>query len=692
MAFNGEITMIERIKSTMVPVFVACAMVLALQATSNDARADFDAEELTVLPAAEAQTYLKSYLLEECRKRFDARNKEVEALTTEGGVLQRKKAIQEKWTNALCEFPERTPLNPRITGRLEYKTYSIEKVIYESRKDHHVTALLYIPKRGNKPLPGVLVPCGHSQSGKAYAAYQKMCIDLVMHGFVALCYDPIGQGERIQTLAADGKPVMWGTTEHTLADIGARLTGGGVGMYRIWDGIRSLDYLAGRDEVDPERLGCTGNSGGGTMTSYLMATDSRITAAAPSCYITSLERLFNTIGPQDGEQNITAQTALGIEHADYMLMRAPKPTLMLTATHDFFDIDGSWDSFREAKRLYSILGYGERLDLFEYPDEHGFSKPRREAVLRWMRRWLQGIDEPFFETDIEAEDESRLQVTETGQVLRDHDGVSVWDLNLEKAESLAPAREKFWKEYDAGYRLSKVKEIAGSKQRRGSIDVELSGVVEGDGYSIQKITVRRDKEVPIPALLFIPNTTEREKAAVIVVDSRGKAAEAGTNGLITELVKSGHVVLSPDVRGFGETAPADSAQYRGNEYKYSYLAIQLGRPLLGQRVDDVLCCLDFLSERAEVDPEMVSIVGIEQGGPIALHAAYFDKRFVEVELIRSITSWMDVVRTPLCKGQLQQVVPLALRYYDLPDLVKAIKPRNVIMRNPVDAAGASQDK
>ena len=170
--------------------------------------------------------------------------------------------------------------------------------------------------------------------------------------------------------------------------------------YRIWDGIRSLDYLAGRPEIDPKRLGCTGNSGGGTLTSYLMALDDRIAAAAPSCYITSLERLFATIGPQDAEQNITGQVAFGMEHADYLTLRAPRPTLILAATRDFFDIQGTWTTFREAKRVYGLLGHGERVDLFESDTTHGFPKGQREAMLRWMRRWLLGKDDAATEAEL----------------------------------------------------------------------------------------------------------------------------------------------------------------------------------------------------------------------------------------------------------------------------------------------------
>src|SRR5262249_46706266 len=158
------------------------------------------------------------------------------------------------------------------------------------RPDHHVTATLYIPD-GKGPFPGVINPIGHSNNGKAADYIQRGCISLALNGIAALAYDPIGQGERMQLLDNQGKPaIKSSTTEHTLSGVGALLVGRSTASYRIWDGIRALDYLESRPEIDAKRLGCTGCSGGGTLTSYLMALDERILAAAPSCYITSLEK------------------------------------------------------------------------------------------------------------------------------------------------------------------------------------------------------------------------------------------------------------------------------------------------------------------------------------------------------------------------------------------------------------------
>ncbi|MDZ7618918.1 MAG: acetylxylan esterase, partial [Patescibacteria group bacterium] len=613
-------------------------------------------EDLNVLSADEQpDAMLRAYLLKECDVLLNARREEVKKLETPEAVLERIERVRKDWMAAIGPFPERTPLDGKTVGVIEADGYRIERVLYQSRPGHHVTGNLYIPE-GDGPFPGVLVPCGHSSNGKASGAYQSACILLARHGFVALIYDPIGQGERYQLLDENGKPIIGGTVEHTMTDIGARLTGVSTATYRIWDGIRSIDYLVSRPEVDPKRIGCTGNSGGGTLTAYLMATDDRIVAAAPSCYITSLGRLFATIGPQDGEQNITAQVALGIDHADYVMLRAPKPTIILTGTHDFFDIDGSWDSFREAKRLYGVLGFGERVDLFEYPDKHGFSQPRREAALRWMRRWLQGVDDAPTETEPTLQADETLQVTKSGQVVTDFRDRTVWDLNMERATMLAKDREAFWRDHSKDECLAEVRRLAGIRPMMDKPVAKSLGLIEREGYSIEKLRIERAGEPPVTALLFLPATREGKLPAVLYVDGRGKQVGAVVGGPLEALVKEGRAVLAIDVRGTGETAIAKPRQYHKNEYPMSYLGIHLGRALLGQRTEDVLAALEVLLVREEIDAGRVRLVGVERGGPVALHAAALDPRVTDVVVEEAIESWMDVVATPLAEHQLEQIV------------------------------------
>jgi len=204
--------------------------------------------------------------------------------------------------------------------------------------------------------------------------------------------------------------------------------------------------------------------------------------------------------------------------------------------------------------------------------------------------------------------------------------------------------------------------------------------------------IERPGEPPVPALLFLPAEGDGKAGAVLYVDGRGKTTDAAPGGPIEALVKDGRAVLAIDVRGFGETAPTKPKRYWNNEYPIAYMGIHLARPLVGQRTEDVRAALEVLVGREEIDPAKVRLVGIGRGGPVALHAAALDDRIGEVVLQRSIASWMDVVATPLCKRQLGGVVPGGLERYDLPDLVRAIAPRPVTVRETVDPTGEVKEK
>ena len=288
-------------------------------------------EDLTVLKPGPGETpagkRLYTYLEGQAKTHFDARRKAVAALKTPEDVAKRQAELQgEVPRGARRAAAEKTPLNARVVGRDARDGYRVERVIYESRPGtpRHGHALparrqAAVPRRARPLRPQRQRQGGRDVSADQHPAGQER------HGRALLRPDrPGGAGPGARRRRASRRSTG-STTEHTMArHRRPLLVGRSTAGYRIWDGIRSLDYLASRPEIDPTRLGCTGNSGGGTLTAYLMALDDRIVAAAPSCYITSLERLFATIGPQDAEQNITGQVAFGMEHADYVTMRGPE--------------------------------------------------------------------------------------------------------------------------------------------------------------------------------------------------------------------------------------------------------------------------------------------------------------------------------------------------------------------------------
>ncbi|MBM3890342.1 MAG: metalloendopeptidase, partial [Verrucomicrobia bacterium] len=591
----------------------ACAMILALNAAA--------AETLNVLPPSPPRpkgsnappAMLDAYLKTAAFAALDRRKADYEKVKTPEQVAAWQQQRREFFERQLGGFPKRTPLNAKVTGTMDGGDYHVEKVIFESEPKHHVTGLLYLPKTP-PPYPGVIVPCGHSANGKGAETYQRASILLAKNGLAAFCYDPIGQGERAQVLKPDGKAALGSTTEHTLVGIGSMLVGRNVAAYRIWDGMRAIDYLQSRSEIDPKRIGCTGNSGGGTLTSYLMALDDRIVAAAPSCYLTSFRKLLERQGAQDGEQNIFGQIAFGMEHGDYVIMRAPKPTLMCVATRDSFDIAGSWDSFREAKRIYGRLGFANHVDLVEADEPHGFSTHLRVGAVRWMRRWLLHTDDHIIEPDFPIRKDDEIQCSPKGQVMLMPGERSVFDLNAEIEKKLAAERRKLWTEKPKGEMLQMVRETVGVRPlgRLPQPTHHAVGSIERQSYRIEKLILEPEAGILLPALAFAPPKPDGN--AYLYLHGEGKQTDAAPGGPVEQLVTQGHLVLAVDLRSLGETQDTRSRWYRGafgpvaGDFYHAYL---LGRSLVGMWTEDALVCARFLAGyEAKGAPRKVHLVGV----------------------------------------------------------------------------------
>ena len=286
-----------------------------------------------------------------------------------------------------------------------------------------------------------------------------------------------------------------------------------------------------------------------------MALDDRIQCAAPSCYITSLRRLTDTIGPQDAEQNIHGQIARGLDHADYSIMRAPKPTLLCCATRDFFDIQGAWDSFRQAKRVYTRLGLPEGVDLVETDEEHGWTAELRSGTARWMRRWLLNTNAPLTGQECVILTDEEAQCTEQGQVLLLDGARSVYDLNAEIEAGYAAGRAALWSG-DAAAALARVREIADIRplDQVPACTVETLGTIDRGGYRIEKQVFVPSEGIVVPALRFVP--AQPVGAVCLYAHGGGKQAEAAPGGAIEALVKQGLTVVAVDLPGLGETTSA----------------------------------------------------------------------------------------------------------------------------------------
>lgn len=686
------------------------------------------AEDLTVLkPTDDGITpdlFLENWLKEEFYGLVDQRSEAFEVMIKSEAACRKWQADRRAFfLDRIGGLPERTPLNPRITGTLQGKGYRVEKIILETRPSFHLTANLYLPETPG-PWPGVLVACGHSHDGKAAGQYQLACMLLARHGLAAICYDPIGQGERYQILDAkttrevfeDAPHVkvphpntrLMCTTEHTMVGLSSALLGENVAKYRIWDGMRVIDYLQSRDDIIADKIGCTGNSGGGTETAYLMALDDRILAAAPGCYLTTFRKLIETKGPQDGEQNIFGQIAFGMDEADYCLMRAPKPTLIAAGTRDVtFDFGGTWDLFRDAKRFASRLGYPDSVDLAAPDAPHGFTLQLREAVTRFMCRHLLGKDvevrevaslpdtfddnrlRDLSQSDWTADD---LQCTPEGQVLLLPGERSAFQINAETATALKSRRAAVWAGLGDEAKRALIRNTTGA----GSPDeaeVGTVGKIEREKATIHQLVLTAETGLPLPALAFVPKNPSGR--AVLYLHGESMKADAAPGGPIEVLVSEGHLVLAAELRGIGETETgfkkkAFGAGRFGRDNLEILTAYLMGRSYVGMRTDDVQRWLRWLqsSSLTGSTPVAVDLIAIGEAAIPALHGAALNPgAFASVTLRRMIPSWEAIVTAPETFDQSVNVVHGALRHFDLADLVALAGEDKVTLFDPVDVMG-----
>ena len=629
------------------------------------------AEDLACLTEEEqAASRLYVRLQEEAYEALDKRKEVVDALKEPDDIRAYQQRLREFFLKQLGGLPERTPLNAKTVGVIEADGYRIEKVIYESQPHHHVTANLYVPE-GQGPFPGVLVSSGHSRTAKTADYNQRYGIMMACHGMAALCFDPIGQGERSQILNDKGEPQFSGTTtEHFLIGVGSILVGRNTARYRIWDAMRSIDYLISRPEIDPRRIGMMGCSGGGTLTSYVMALDDRVTCAAPANYLTTFRRLIETIGPQDAEQNIHSQVAYGLDQPDYILLRAPKPTLISATTSDFFDILGSWDNYRQAKRIYGRLGFPERVDLVEIDGKHGVQPQNLATTAHWMKRWLLDRDEPVSAVVLNVRTEEELLCTEAGQVLQLPGERSVFDLNAAYETELAATRKNLWEATPKEAMVTRIREKAGVKpcDELPAPTWKKVGEIDRERCHIDRLVLKTESDVPLPTLVFRPE--KADGSACVYLHDEGKAADAG--GAIEQLVNSGKLVVSVDLRGQGETGSGKRSEQLG-DWKTYFLAYLLGKSLTGMRVEDTFAAGHFAGtyENESDTPRPVHLIGVGQAGIVALHAAALcPDLFASVTLRDTPRDWASVVPQSNPAGHLDGTIHGALEVYDLPDLVR----------------------
>ena len=518
------------------------------------------------------------------------------ALETPAQLRAHQRALHAGMTAAVGGFPERAPLNAQVLRKHQKDGYTIEEIVFESHPGIPVTALLFLPDAAKfkAPYPGVIVTCGHSANGKAYAGYQRTSLLLAKAGMAALIYDPFDQGERIQQKGLSN------CGGHNTIGVNATLLGWSMARFRIWDGMRAIDYLQSRPEVDPARIGVCGQSGGGTMTSLIMAIEPRIRCAAPSCYLSTLRDVYGEIGPQDAEQNLFGQLSFGLNHLGYALVQAPTPVLMNFKTADFFPFQGALQTAANAKATAARFGWADRFCHVYGIGPHGWSEGNRHATVDWMRQWLRGekgawdasgdsyraIDVGF---DLKAVDcgipEKEVAVAPEGSVLNLPGARTVYDLfRSEKIASPGTKPSAQTVAARAGIRpLAEIGFVPSVISREGVTGGELTRLafVSPDGLAL-------------PAILLAPS--QAKGAAALLLADDGRAAQAAR---ARELLAAGRPVLMLDVMGTGEIGVSPHKFYgaKNQDEEVAVMLYTLGRSLVGTRAEEIVFAADWLRQK-----------------------------------------------------------------------------------------------
>jgi dienelactone hydrolase len=623
---------------------------------------------------------LPDYLRTLAARAYQLRNSQIAALTTPAAIRKRQEWVAETFWKLVGGKPESTPLNARVAGSFERTGYKVDNVVYESRPGFHIPANLYLPTSGRPPYPGVLFQMGHAPDGKAYPLYQTCCQGLARLGFVVLAFDPMGQGERTYYPGPNPSRTRLpggADDEHTIPGKQMLLVGDSAARMQAWDAVRSLDYLASHPMVDPARLASTGQSGGGTVTMMLCAVDQRLAAAAVACGNTENVACANFNPPgstDDAEQDFPGAGPLGFDRWDLLYPIAPKPLLVLPSAQDFAGtysanyVSSGIEEFDKLRSVYATLGEADKLAWEDSPLPHSLTYAHRLAIYNWFRRWLRNEGPVDQEPPAQPEPERTLFAA---------GGSTVRKLGSETPLSLLRKRPKL---HDPGPVVDLPRLAAG---------LTVLSRTEFRNATIEAVEIESEPQVHLPGWLYKPKSG-RAGSLIILLDPLGRTAWQ-EGALCDTLCGRGNAVCALDIRGIGHMTPEIGRGSPRHNYShrteqhYSWASMILGRPLLHQRVADIVAAVRALGSGLRVT---VAARGILT--PPAVFAAFLEPAVESLVLVAGLESYASLLDVeefpggnyanpalPPTSDWFGAFVPGLLARADLPGVAASIAPRRV---------------
>jgi len=599
----------------------------------------------------------------------------------------------------LKNFPINTSINAKIIGKIERNDYFIEKIILESFEGIYIPIHLYIPKKSNFPTPAILHIPGHwMENAKMEPDLQKCCIGLVKLGFIVLNMDPLEEGER---------RIGWRNHGH-LETLLVGITQ--IGMM-IYENIKAIDYLQTRKEVDGERIGMVGTSGGGSNTIYTMPFEKRIKVGIPICFANTFKGLleghrgYNWNGGVD-LCNQVPQVIDTLTFSHLLALSAPRHILIISAKEDLnFPIKTAKNVVSEAELFFKL--YGKDLIKHEIVSGgHGVGIEAREAAYSFFLKNLMNKEDglPVIEPSIETEESpykiNYLDATadknnaqnffpEKSLITNVFDNKKLRNIEKPLKNMLIKTIEKKYKKFKIPNDLTEWESIKSKYKEKlnnlivktidhSSLDPVIERSTELPGYYIERIIINSEDNIYVPCLLFLPDNWITSNNIWICLDDNGKRGFI-ENKLFEELIYNKQAILTIDLRGQGETLTVD--------FEVATMSYMIDRNLLFQRVFDLLRAVEYISQRAttgiQLNKQKIISYGKGTTALVTLFACAIDERISVLFTENQIISYKRLLE---CKTRFSPSIFIfdILSNYDIDDVLSLIFPRLNIILNPID--------
>lgn len=644
-------------------------------------------KHLTVLKVP-ADTMMKSYLTKIVDRQFAIRDSLLSTLKSARDWDRQSLTIRDSMISWTGSFPDRTPLNARITGRIEREDYIIEKILFESRPNYYVSGNLYLPKNVSFPVPAHFNVIGHAATGKADERYQRMSIAQAKNGFVVFTIDQLGQGER-----QVAKYTSWASAPgnaHKILGIQAFISGTHIFNFMVWDAIRAIDYMVSRPEIDSDKICMTGSSGGGMMTTYILPFDNRVTVSVPTCNPNTWSyRVHANLGT-DHEQVFFGAFESNIDpRGDPLFIQVPKPLLLNTTTDDQLNPPrGVWDLSTWLFKSYSVHGVPEKFDVTMVKAPHAYNKEQREITYSWMMRWTGKDAANFWEEDFPIEKEGDLWAAPSGSVFNVPDSkqthMLVLDyLNVHKAIWRKVKTEEAVKKHKVKMK-GLITQLLNDNFSDRNFNCNFKEKRRVEDITIQPFILNPEPDILLPGVLLKPESNISISNVILYINENGKNEILKDLDLVKSILNKGNSICAIDLRGMGETSPDMADKF------WDFLS---GKPIFGQRVRDVLTVLQWLKE-SEIKAQNIKYWGT---GMCALYGAFagvLSENISGFFLEEPLISFESVIKVDIPEYNKEILLPGVLDKFDMAQVYQSLCPNPVLIMNPLSgdktAAGKNE--